>query len=165
MTGPLDLSDANLDGFKPLDPARYNAEIFEVSWAATNNPEGKMPVGTPMMKVQFKLVDEPNENRRVFTQFVIPPKDYDPKKRATMTGMLVRFFIELGFKEEDVKKAKFMDNLDFEDLKGMPCVVILGKEPKKDSNGIIEGEFNNPVKGIKKAGSLTGGSTSGGGLL
>lgn len=159
---PLDLSDADLSGFKPLEPARYNAEVFEMSWDAVKN-QGKTPIGTPMLKIQFKLTDEGVNNRRVFTQFVVPPKDYEPKKRATMQGMIASFFIALGFTEEEVKAPTF--NPDFEELKGVACVVVVGREQKKDRDGnIIEGEYNNPVKGIKPAGSLTA-TTSGSGLL
>jgi len=44
---------------------------------------------------------------------------------------------------------------DFDDYVGRSCVVIVGKEPKKTSEGIvIEGEFNNPVKGVKPAGTI-----------
>jgi len=164
--GPLNLSDADLTGFEPLDPGRYNAEVFEITMDAVKNTsgEGKMPAGTPMVKVQFKLTnnDESIENRRVFTQFVIPPKDYDKAKAAKMKGMLARFFIATGDAEEVVLNKDF--DPDFEDYKGRPCVVVLGKEPKKDRSGtVVEGEYNNPVKGIKPAGSIVGTAT--GGLL
>jgi hypothetical protein len=43
-------------------------------------------------------------------------------------------------------------------------VVVVGKEQKRTRDGdIIEGEFNNPVKGVKPAGSIAGAPT--GGLL
>lgn len=173
MTGPLDLSDANLEGFAPLDPGRYNAEIFEMTWDATKGgPEAKLPKGSPLLKIQVRVL-EPQINgavvegdRRAFGQFAIPPKDYDPKKRATMLGMVGNFFQALGYDEKQVKDPKFMNSLDFEDLKERPLVVVLGKEPKKDANGtIIEGEFNNPIKGYKPAGTLVGSGTKPQGLL
>lgn len=166
--GPLDLSDANLKGFAPIDPGQYNAEVFEIKMDAVKNA-GKMPIGTPMMKVQFKVFNPQfdgqvvDQDRRVFTQYVLPPNDYDKQKRDTMNGMVARFFISLGEDEKKVIGGKF--NPDFEDFKGRSCVVVLGKEPKKDQQGnIIVGEYNNPVKGVKPAGTLAG-STSGGGLL
>jgi hypothetical protein len=162
MAGPLNLSDADLSGFEPLNPGRYNAEVFEITMDAVKNTsgEGKMPAGTPMVKVQFKLTDESVENRRVFTQFVIPPKEYDKAKASKMKGMLARFFIATGDSEETVLNKDF--DPDFENYKGRPVVVVLGKEPKKDRQGnIVDGEYNNPVKGIKPAGSIVGTTQSG----
>lgn len=166
MPGPLNLSDADLSGFDPLEPARYNAEVFDIAWDAVKNTDGtgKMPAGTPMLKIQFKITDEPHENRRVFVTYVNPPKDYDQSKAAKMRGMIARFFIACGDTEETVRNKNF--DPDFEDYKGRPVVVVVGKEPKKDRQGnIIEGEFNNPVKGVKPAGSIVGAAASSGKLL
>jgi hypothetical protein len=45
---------------------------------------------------------------------------------------------------------------DFQDYIDVPCVVVVGKEPKKTSEGVvIDGEFNNPVKGVKAAGTIS----------
>ncbi len=177
MSGPLNLSDADLSGFDPINPGRYNSEIVEITMDAVKNTDGqgKMPAGTPMMKVQFKLVnndpitivdDKGNEkqmdldNRRVWTQFVIPPKEYDKAKAAKMKGMVARFFIATGDSEEVVLNKNF--DPDFDNYKGRPVVVVLGKEPKKTRSGeIIEGEYNNPVKGVKPAGSIVGATSSG----
>ena len=162
MAGPLNLADADLSGFDPLEPGRYNAEVFEISWDAVKNTDGtgKMPAGTPMLKIQFKITDEPNVNRRVFCTYVNPPKDYDQAKAAKMRGMIARFFMAIGFSEEDVRSTKF--DPDFDELRERPCVVVLGKEPKRTREGVIvEGEFNNPVKGVKPAGSIVGSDSSG----
>lgn len=151
MSGPLNLSDADMKGFDPLEPGRYNAEVVEITMDAVKN-EGKTPIGTPIVKFQFKITDEEYENRRVWTQFVVPPKDYDKSKAAKMKGMLARTFIALGTPEEEVLSKNF--DPDFDDYKGVPCVVTLSKEPKQDRSGnVIEGEFNNPVKQVKPAGS------------
>jgi|SRR5215831_3206551 len=173
MPGPLNLSDADLSGFDPIEPGRYNAEVFEITMDAVKNTsgEGKMPAGTPMMKVQFRLVNnEPIvlddgktvnlENRAVWTQFVIPPVEYDKGKAAKMKGMIARFFIATGDPEEVVLNSEF--DPDFNEYKGRPVVVVLGKEQKRDRNGnTIEGEYNNPVKGVKPAGSIVGSTSSG----
>lgn len=151
--GPLNLADADIEGFAPLDAGRYDAEVFEIKMDATKN-EGKMPIGTPMIKIQFKLTGEGVENRRVFTQFVVPPNNYDKKKAATMKGMIARFFMALGDTEETVRSKNF--NPDFQDYLGRPCVVTLSKEEYPAGSG----EFQNRVKGIKAAGTLTG-NTSG----
>lgn len=160
MSGPLNLADADMKGFDPLEPGNYNAEVFEMKMDAVKNTsgEGKTPAGTPMLKIQFKITDEEYENRRVFSSFVIPPKDYDKSKAAKMKGMLARAFIALGTPEEEVLNKNF--DPDFDDYLGLPCVVVVGKEPKRDRQGnIVEGEYNNPVKNIKPAGSVA--STSG----
>lgn len=162
--GPLNLADADLKGFDAIEAARYNAIIHEITMDAVKNTsgQGKMPAGTPMVKFQFRLTDEPNVNRAVWSQFIIPPKDYDKAKASKMKGMLARAFIALGEEESKVISKDF--DPDFEEFKGRECVVVLGKEPKKDMNGeIVEGEFNNPVKGIKPAGTAAGATT--GGLL
>jgi hypothetical protein len=169
--GPLNLSDADTSGFEAIDPGRYNAEVFQITMDAVKNTrgEGKMPAGTPMVKVQFKLIsdaagkEEGILNRRAFVTYVIPPKDYDKAKAAKIKGMLANFFIALGESEETVRSNKF--DPDFEDYIGRPCVVVLGKEPKRDSAGnVIPDEYNNPVKGVKPAGSLVG-ATQDSGLL
>jgi len=154
--GPLNLADADLSGFEAVEAGRYNAEVFEMKMDAVKNTSGtgKMPAGTPMIKIQFKLLDPGVENRRVFVSYVIPPTTYDPKKAATMKGMIARFFMALGVPEEQVLSNGFEP--EFDDYVGMPCVVVVGKEPKKTSEGVvIDGEYNNPVKGVKAAGTIS----------
>lgn len=166
MTGPLNLADADIKGFDALDAGRYNAEIFEIKWDATKGGEdAKMPKGTPLMKVQLKVLnpkidDVPIEqDRRVFTQFVNPPKDYDKKKSATMKGMIARFFMAAGDTEEQVRSKNFEP--DFEDYKGRPVVVVLNKQRKYGTKP-EDNEWENKVTGIKPASS---GVETGGGLL
>lgn len=160
MPGLLNLSDADMGGFEALDPGRYEAEVHDITWDAVKNAGGKTPVGTPMIKVEFKLTGENAGGRHAWTQFVIPPKDHDKEKAAKMKGMVARFFVALGDTEEAVRSKDF--DPDFEDYKGRPCVVVLGKEQKKTRDGeVIEGEYNNPVKGVKPAGSLVGGASTG----
>jgi len=170
--GPLNLAGADLKGFDAVDSGRYNAEIFEMKMDAVKNTSGtgKMPAGTPMVKVQFRLLSDSEGNpegilnRRVFSTYVIPPKGYDEAKGSKLKGMLARLFIALGDPEEKVLNPKF--NPDFDDYKGRPCVVSVGKEPKRDSQGnVIPDEFNNPVRGVKPAGSLSGVPENAGGIL
>lgn len=160
MSGPLNLADADTRGFDPLDAGRYNAEVFKCEWDAVKNADGtgKMPAGTPMLKVQFKIL-EPiidgeviEQDRRVFSQYVIPPADYDKKKRATMTGMFVRFLTAIGEDEAKVKINKYDPDLD--DFIGRPCVVVLGKKEYPAGSG----EYQNEVKGVKPAESGVGSS-------
>lgn len=167
--GPLNLSDADTRGFEAIEAGRYPAVIHEMKMDAVKNTsgQGKMPAGTPMVKVQFKITDEQLKEEkgyepRVFAQYILPPADYDKEKAAKIKGMFVRFLTAVGEDEAKVKSAKY--DPDFEDFIGRECVVVVGKEPKQDQSGnIIEGEYNNPVKGVKEAGSITG--SNGGGLL
>jgi hypothetical protein len=167
--GPLNLADADLKGFDAVEAGAYNCTVFAMTLEAVKNTsgQGKMPAGTPMIKVQFATTED-NEgveaNRRFFSQYIIPPADYDASKAAKMKGMLARVFIALGESEEDVRNKKF--NPDFEDYVGRECVVIVGREPKKtrDSSGelvTVPDEYNNPVKGVKPAGSMVGSSDTG----
>jgi hypothetical protein len=161
--GPLNLADADLKGFEAVEPGRYNAEVFEITMDAVKNAngQGKMPAGTPMVKVQFKLTDPEVENKRVWVQYVLPPADYDPNKASKLKGMVARLFMALGDSEETVMSGNF--DPDFEDYLARPCVVVVGREPRKDGQGnIIPDEFNNPVKGVKPAGSIAGAEASSG---
>lgn len=162
--GPLNLGDADLKGIEAVDAGRYNCTIFAMTMDAVKNADGrgKMPAGTPMVKVQFRA-NENNpdglENRRFFSQYILPPKDYDKEKAAKMKGMFARFLMALGEKEEDIR-AKGYDP-DFEDFVGRECVVVVGREQKMTREGgelvAVDGEYNNPVKGVKPAGSITTG--------
>jgi len=164
--GPLNLGDADLKGFEAVDPGSYNVVVHEMKMDAVKNTsgEGKMPAGTPMVKIQWRATEDNPEgldNRRFFSQFIIPPKSYDKKKAQIMKGMLAKAFIALGESEETVRNDKF--NPDFEDYVGREAVIVVGKEPKKIGGEVIHDEFNNPVKAIKPAGSISG--NDGGGLL
>lgn len=168
--GVLDLTGADTSTFDAIPSGRYNCTVWDCSWDATKGgPDSKMPAGTPMLKMQFRLSDEYEnyeytnkdgqktkigKNRRVFSQWVIPPADYDPDKAAKLKGMLVNMLIGLGYDESKVTKGNF--KLDFEDMTGRECVVVLSqREYPKDS-----GNWSNPVTGIKPAGSATIGSTA-----
>jgi uncharacterized protein DUF669 len=151
--GPLNLSDDDLKGFEALEPGRYNAEIYEVSMESTKNPDGKLPLGTPQIVVQFNITDPEAEGRRVFTRFTIPPEGYDAKKSAQMRGMFGRFLVAVGEDQKKLTSGKYTP--DLEDLKGRPCVITLGKREWPPESG----EYVNDVKGVKPAGSDTGTGT------
>jgi hypothetical protein len=165
LAGPLNLSDADLKGFEALEPGRYNATVFEMSMDAVKNTsgQGKLPAGTPMVKIQWRLTEDNQdsggnslENRRVFSTYPIPPKEYDPKKAATMKGILARVFIALGDEEKDVLNNKF--DPDFEDYLGREAVITVSRTEKRTADGqVVPDEWNNRVTGVKPAGSGIGG--------
>jgi Protein of unknown function (DUF669) len=162
------LSDADTSGFQALEPGRYNAEIFELTLDAVKNTrgEGKLPTGTPMIKVQWRLTEDNDppelENRRVFQQMVIPPDNYEKRKAQIMKGMIANFFIALGVPEEEVRSKKFDPMSDPDEYIGRPAVIVVARQQKLDGATLepIEGEFNNVVKGVKPAGEAV--STSSG---
>jgi Protein of unknown function (DUF669) len=166
--GPLNLGDADLKGFEAVEAGRYNAEVAEMTVDAVKNEGGKTPVGTPIIKVRYRLLSDLDgttdgiEGKSVFQSLVVPPKDYDAKKAAIMKGMIARLFIALGVPEEVVTDKKKAFEPEFEDYVGNEVQVTVSREPKKDRQGnIVEGEFNNSVKGVKPAGT----AVAGGGLL
>jgi hypothetical protein len=157
FSGALDLSGADTSGFSALDSGTYDVELFSWEMAATKggqNEDGtqkKMPEGTPMLKVQLKVIEPEFENRRLFDQFVLPPADYDAEKRSKMLGALVRFLVALGMEENDVKKKSFKLTEALEELVGNPARATVAKKPKYKSKPEDE-EYDNEVKGYKRAG-------------
>lgn len=154
--GVLDLSSADTKGFEALPSGTYDCELFEWKVVGTKGgSESKMPAGTPMIKLQFKVIEDPYENRRLFDQFVVPPNDYDKEKRDKMLGSIVRFFVAMGMEESDVKSKKFNMSEALEALVGEPVRVTVGREKKYGQENLSdqEAEYDNPVKGYKKAGT------------
>ena len=168
--GALDLSGADTSGFEALESNTYDGELFEWSWAATKggqNDDGtqkKMPEGTPMLKLQFKIIEPEYENRRVFDQFVIPPADYDAEKAGKMKGALVRFLVAMGLEEGDVKKKGFKLNDALENLVGEPVRITVVKKQKYNTKP-EDNEWDNEVKGYKRIGEGGSSSERGGKLL
>lgn len=170
VLGPLDLGDADTTGFKPLDARRYPAVVFAMSNDAVKNTTGRgsLPAGTLMVKVQFRITEEidGSTNRRVFANYYpVPPKGHDKQKAQKMKGMFVNLLVALDEDEEKIRSKGYEP--DYEELIGRPCVVVVGKEQKKTSEGeVIEDEWNNPVKGVKHIDTWTGAASSDeGGLL
>src|ERR1051325_3030194 len=128
-TGPLNLAGADLKGFDPIDSGTYNATVFNVELKETKGGEdAKLPAGTPMWNVQFRISQEPYENRRVFRQFVIAPAVVDGKPyehKAKMDGILVRFLMAIGYSQDEITSGDF--NPSFEDMAGRECRVVVRK--------------------------------------
>lgn len=148
----LNLKDADTSGFDPIPAGTYDAAIYEAKMDEVKNAsgEGKLPAGTPMVKVQFKITEGGEEgeyyNRRVFRNFIIPPeKGYDKAKAAKMKGMFVRFLTAIGYEESEIVSADF--DLNLEELAGKECRVVVAVRPATE-----EYEAQNEVKGVKPAG-------------
>ena len=148
----LDLSGADLEGFKPVPAGSYNCRVFEASMGETSG-QGKLPAGTPKLMLTFVVVEgEEHAGRRFWGNYTIPPADYE--KAAQLKGMLVRALTALGYDEKKLTSGKF--NLDVDDIVGRECVVSVKVEQRY---GGEEGEMTNTVTGIKPAGSATGGNS------
>lgn len=178
----LDLTENESGGFDAFSSGTYDAVVYEAKMDEIKNSSGtgKLPAGTPMIKVQFKItggpggqfvVDEGQEpkpyeaghgedyklfNRRVFRNYIIPPRMIDKKPYehfAMMNGMLVRFLTELGYDETVVTAPDF--DLDLAELAGMECRVVISQKSYKapDSDPNEPPVIQNEVKGVKRAGS------------
>lgn len=150
FSGVLDLSGANVKGFDPLPSGTYDSELFEHKWDKTKGT-GKISVVCPLLKVQFRVIEEPYVNRRLFDQFVIPPKDYDKDKTATMQGFLVRFLVAMGLEQDEVMSKKFNLEEALNDLHDEPVCVVVGQTPDLRQTA-QEGDMTNDVKGYKRLG-------------
>lgn len=153
--GALDLSGADTSGFAPLDPGVYPAVVHEAEMTETKGgPQAKMPEGTPMLKVQFRITD-PDDNHRAFGNYPIPGPDYDKDKAAKLKGNLVNMLVALGYDEKKITSGKF--DLDVDDLVGRECDVVLNVKP--DHNDPTEKVQN--LRGVKPLGTASGGQGSG----
>lgn len=157
----LDLSGADLKGFDPVPSGVYAATVYDAEWKETKGGENaKLPAGTAMLSVQFKIDDvtidgTEYKNRRVFGQYPLPGADaiaagYDADKADKLKGSFVKMLVAIGYDEKKVMGGKF--NLDIEDMKGRECTVVVGRQEYPPNSG----EFNNTLKGVKPAGSGTG---------
>ena len=130
----LDLSGADLKGFDPIPAGTYDAVVFNVEPIEAENPEGRLPVGTPGINVQFKIDGTQFDNRRVFNRYWMPGDDYDDEKRKKTLGMLARYLMAIGYPEEEVTKAGF--KLDIEDMINRECKVTVKVDREYNNNKV-----------------------------
>jgi len=165
----LDLTDRE-GGFVAVPAGRYKATIMEAEERHTGGG-GKMPEGTPMIAIQWRLdealfdwpetvddfnaegelvpVDAPSlENRRVFSSHVIPPKEAVNYKM--MNGMLFRMLEAIGYSKEELASGNF--ELDYEDMKSREALLTVTRETYTDPD-TEEKVLQNRVKAIKAAGA------------
>lgn len=166
----LNLSDNEQRDFDAVPSGRYFAEVYECEERETG-PGGKLPEGTPMIWIHFKITgkvgedDGPNEesewyNRRVFRNMIVPPETLDgkPYKNYKMfNGQIVRFFLALGFSEDEVTAGDFEPEL--EDQQEKPLIIQVQKKKVKGTTD----EFNNEVTGFRRTDEVE--TTTSGGLL
>lgn len=151
----LDLSGADSGGFDALDTGTYDATIFSCEWRQTKGKEGaKLPAGTPMLNVQFRVSQEPYENRRVFRSYVIAPVKIGNKlneNKSKSDGILAKFLEDAGYPTEVVKSGDFQIN--FDDMAGRELRVSVKKKLKYDFTGdeatATSDDYDNEVVGTK----------------
>jgi hypothetical protein len=153
MSPTLNLTDFDEQQvFEALPPGKYFATIFDAEDRETQGGENaKMPEGTPMIFCHFMLTgkvgeelqgeDSPFYNRRAFRNLVIPPDDYDEKKRKSMNGMIVALYRAVGYTQEQITSGDF--TVDTEDLIEKDLVIQLNRRKNK-----LSGEMENNVVGF-----------------
>lgn len=151
----LDLSGSDTSGFEPMPAGEYDAVVYNAEMTETKGgPNAKLPAGSPMVKVEFRITEDDYKNRVAFTNFVLVGTD--DERTAKALGGFVRFLVALGEDEAKLKSKGFAyDKLA--ELNGRECVLRLGPpDPGYDFNS---------VKGVKAAGTKLAGSGTSGGLL
>lgn len=141
----LNLSSAKETSFEPVPAAWYDATIFDVSVIQTENPEGKLPVGTPGINVQFKI-DHEGQDRRVFRRYYMV-QDGQHEKADIINGMLLGFLKDAGEDEGELRKKSY--KLVPEDLQGRPIRVKVKVRPADPERGY---EASNEVTATKPPG-------------
>lgn len=153
----LNLKDADVKGFDAIPANTYDATVYEVTMGETKGSEGsKLPAGTPFINVQFKIDGGEYDNRRVFRKFIIPPAKVNGKPyehKAMMEGMLVKFFVALGFDEDAVTAESFEPEL--EDLVGRECRVTVKYKAEDTERGY---PASNDVTAVRPRSEATAGS-------
>lgn len=153
----LNLSNADVKGFDAIPANTYDATVYEVSMGETKGGEGsKLPGGTPFLNVQFKIDGGEYDNRRVFRKFIIPPAKVNGKAyehKAMMEGMLVKFFLAIGYDEAEVTGEDFEPEL--EDLVGRECRVTVKYREADEEKGY---PASNDVTAVRPRSEATAGS-------
>lgn len=147
----LDLSSADTRG-NYMENGWKDAVIAEVELIQTDNPQGKLPMGTPGINVMFRIDGGPYDTRPVWNRYWFPPKEYDEEKRNKSLGMLARFLMAAGFPEEQVKSADF--NI------GDAIGEMVGRELRVNTKYNEEYDNNN-VSGVKPRQSVPEGTGAG----
>jgi hypothetical protein len=147
----LDLSNADLSGFDAIPSAQYDAVVFEVTAAETENETGKLPVGTKGISVRFKIDGGEHDGKSVWNRYWFAPESYE--KKAQLDGILARFLVAIGYDEKEVTSGNF--EINPENMEGRECNVAVKRYT-------YDGLDRNRVQGVRPRGTVTQG---GAGLL
>ena|SRR5215831_6580847 len=151
----LDLTDREDVSFDALPAGKYRCSVFEVDERETDNPEGKLPVGTKYLNIHWRVEeDEPRRdpntgtdinvfNRRVFSRLFFPPEGHPVDKAKRMNGIIYRTLQALGYSDEDLSSGSF--NLEPDNLLERQAWVTVNRYEYPPNSG----DFRNEVKGVK----------------
>lgn len=158
--GPLNLTDFDEPtSYDAVQPGKYFVTVEDAEDRETQGGENaKMPEGTPLIWVHFKVTgkvgeeeqgedESPFYNRRFFRNLVVPPEDYDSKKRKQMNGMLVSLYRACGWTMEEITSGTF--NVEAQDLIERKLIVQVNRRARKDpETKKPTGETENQVIGF-----------------
>lgn len=156
MSPLLDLTEREDASFEPVPGGKYLATVYEAEERLTGG-NGKLPEGTPMIAIQWRLdkalfdTEVSVENRRVFSQNVIPPKEINGqpyKNYKMMNGIIFRLLEAIGYNQEELSKTDF--ELDYDDMKAREAIITVGRYTYKDPDTAEETVRNN-VKSFRPA--------------
>jgi hypothetical protein len=146
----LNLAGADLSGsdFEAIPSGTYHCAVQDVQMKETKGGENaKLPKGTPMINLQFRVMGGEYDNRRVFRQLIIAPEKVGNKKyehKAVMDRILGQFFKSLGYSEDEITSEGF--DPEPEDIIGRELLVVVSQKQKYNAP---EGVMDNEVKGFK----------------
>ncbi len=152
----MSLDSLNLTGDEKdlIEAGPQNAEIVEVTEKQTKGG-GKLPEGTPMLNVRFKVTDGQYAKRNFFRTFVIPPEKIKGKPYEhynMMLAQVVDFLKAVGYSKDEIKSGAYKD---FDTFRGRLCTIVIGIQ-----NSDEYGE-SNVVKAVRPpAGELSQSSSS-----
>ena len=155
----LDLTEREDAQFEPIPAGKYLATVFEAEERLTGGG-GKLPEGTPMIAIQWRIdeamfpTEEGStgnafENRRVFSQNVIPPKEINGapyKNYKMMNGIIFRLLASIGYTDEQLNSGTF--ELDYDDMKDRKAIITVGRYEYEDPD-TAEKTVRNNVKGFR----------------
>ena len=168
--GIVDLTDyddsVGVGGFEAVPSGSYPCTVDDADWSYVQN-DGALPAGTPGLNVRFRVnLDEPERrgvkvaNQCFFKTYWIAPKDHDSEKKKKLNGALVNFLRAAGVDDKKLSSPKFNLNDEKDEIIGNELVVVVGKQ----MNDVTE-EYDNPVMGVKPAGSTTSSKATAGSVL
>lgn len=158
--GVVDLTDRDesvgTGDYGAVPTGSYQCSVDDADWVYTQN-DGKMPAGTPGLNVRFRVsLDEPERrgikvaNQCFFKTYWVPPKDHDKEAAQKLRGALTNFLKAAGVTDEKLNSKKFNLNDEKDEIIGNPLTVVVGKKYNE-----VKETDENPVMGVKPAGSST----------
>jgi len=150
------LDSLNLTGDEKdlVEPGPQNAEVLEVTEKQTKGG-GKLPQGTPMLNVRFRILDGQYAKRNFFKTYVIPPQKIGNKPYEhynMMISQVVDFLKAVGYSKDEIKDGVYKD---FDTFRGRQCTIVIGTQSSEEYGD------QSVVKSVRPpSGELAGSGTS-----